>query len=492
MLFNSWEFLILLVITFLCYYAIPKGAAQKALQIWVFIVASAVFYAWEDWRLLGLLLFSCGGNAVAAIHILSKKMDGDEESAHKWVVRAVVLNILLLGIFKYAGLIVGSIPGIPEPWVAWVSSIPLPIGISFYTFHGISMVVDMGRGKVTAYDKLLKTEKRSKVYAQAIRDMGLYLLMFPQLIAGPILKAHFFWPQLRAKRFAAIDWQRAFRYLVTGFFFKMVVADNLCQVTDYLKSAEFLAAQDGSILLILLFAYSIQIFADFGGYSMIALGLAALFGYRFPINFNFPYISTSLTQFWRRWNMTLSAWLRDYLYIPLGGSRRGNSRTYLNLFLVMFIGGLWHGAAWKFAIWGSLHGLVLALERFVGHTSWGKNLRIPQWISIPYCFLVVGALWTTFLLPNMETLKLFYHQVIHNTHFNLHALAANTNVFMTVFFSSFIVIYHIWGWWRENKQKGQMAKRGSWSIGGALVYGFMIFMIITNSGPQAGFVYFQF
>lgn len=476
------------------FYSVPDKPWRKCVQTTIFILASAVFYAWEDWRLLILLILSCGGNAVAAVHILSLKMQGNEEKAKKWVVRAVVLNLVLLGVFKYAGFLISSIPGdfIPESWVAWVCSIPLPIGISFYTFHGISMVVDMSRNKVHTYNESLRTESRSTVYTQAVRDMGLYLLMFPQLIAGPIIKAHYFWPQLKEKIFSSIDWSRAFRYLITGYFFKMVVADNLSAVTSLLKSQVFIQASNGITLIFMLIGYSVQIFADFAGYSMIAIGLAALFGYRFPINFNFPYISTSLTQFWQRWNMTLSAWLKDYLYIPLGGNRKGATRTYINLFLVMFLGGLWHGADWKFALWGALHGLVLALERFVLHTSWGKKLRIPQWVSIPYCFIIVSALWTTFLMPDIDTVFLFFKQVFGNFSAPLTSVIFSERIFLVLFFSFFVLVYHVWGWWRENMQRGQYLKRGKLSYIGACVYGFMIFMIITSSGNQAGFVYFQF
>lgn len=458
----------------------------------VFIIASAIFYAWEDWSLLILLLISCGGNAIATIHILRKKIEGDTRSVSRWVKLTVVANLLLLGIFKYAGLILGVIPGVPESWTQWACSIPLPIGISFYTFHGISMVVDMSRGKVHAYDDSFKSGKQARLYASTMRDMGLYLLMFPQLIAGPIIKAHYFWPQLKEKLWSAIDWSRACRYLITGYFFKMVVADNLAPITELLTSSQFVERANGLTLIIFLLGYSVQIFADFCGYSMIAIGLAALFGYRFPINFNFPYISTSLTQFWQRWNMTLSAWLRDYLYIPLGGNRKGNVRTYINLFLVMFLGGLWHGADWKFALWGSLHGVVLALERLVGQTSWGKKLRIPQWISIPYCLFVVCTLWITFLMPDMEMVKLFFNQICTNFWVSPMSIVLNPHVYSIALFSTFIVIYHIWGWLRENKQSQQLVYRGTLSYAGAFVYGFMLFMILTNSGPQCGFVYFQF
>jgi alginate O-acetyltransferase complex protein AlgI len=354
------------------------------------------------------------------------------------------------------------------------------------------MVVDMSRGKVHAYDQMIRSASKPKLYAVTMRDMGLYLLMFPQLIAGPIIKAHYFWPQLKAKLWAEIDWQRAVRYLITGYFFKMVVADNLAPVTEVLKSSEFIAQSNGIILTILLFGYSVQIFADFGGYSMIAIGLAALFGYRFPINFNFPYISTSLTQFWQRWNMTLSAWLKDYLYIPLGGNRKGATRTYINLFLVMFLGGLWHGADWKFALWGSMHGFMLAIERFICHTRWGSKLKIPQWISIPYCLVIVCGLWTTFLMPDIETVALFFHQCVSHFGCSISELMSSSAVYSVAIFSSFIIFYHMWGWWRENRQAANPINRGTLTFRGACVYGFMLFMILTNSGPQCGFVYFQF
>ncbi len=499
MLFNSWEFLILLLITFVTFYSVPNTGWRRCNQMIVLLIASTIFYGWEDYRLLFLLTLSCGGNAFAAINILRYRVEGKEKQARRWVCSAVVLNLLLLGIFKYAGLLVGlwqsAMPlQMPNSWVEWVTTIPLPIGISFYTFHGISMVVDMGRGKVHAYNQALKSDSAPRLYTKAFRDMGLYLIFFPQLIAGPIIKAHYFWPQMKSKFRDNIDWNRAFRYLVTGYFFKMVVADNLSPITQSLTNHDFIAANNGVTLLVLLFGYSIQIFADFGGYSMIAIGLAALFGYRFPINFNFPYISSSLTHFWQRWNMTLSSWLRDYLYIPLGGNRKGEARTYLNLFLVMFLGGLWHGADWKFALWGTLHGLVLALERYVQHTAWGKRLRIPQWISVPYCFTVVTALWATFLMPDIGTVSHFFRQVVTNFWNGAAGISGDVIGWMygVALFSSFIVAYHLYGWFKENRRPRYAPSCGRLSIPGAWVYGFMIFMILTNSGPQSGFVYFQF
>lgn len=491
MLFNSWEFVVLLVVTFGLFYAVPNIPARKCVQSIILLVASTVFYGWEDWRLLGLLAVSCGGNTFATVKILQHRLNDHERGVKMWVRLAVVLNLLLLGIFKYAGLVAGLFPFCSPEFVESVRSIPLPIGISFYTFHGISMVVDMSRGKVHAYDSLIRTASPKTVYSNTFRDMGLYLLFFPQLIAGPIIKAHYFWPQIKAKFFARIDWQRAFRYCVAGYFFKMVVADNLAPVTNVLQSSEYIASQNGVTLLLMLFGYSMQIFADFGGYSMIAIGLAALFGYRFPINFNFPYISTSLTHFWQRWNMTLSAWLRDYLYIPLGGNRKGPCRTYLNLFLVMFLGGLWHGADWKFALWGTMHGLFLAAERFLGNRPALASLRIPSLVKIVYCFTVVACLWTTFLMPDINTVFLFFKQVWTNFACSPADLLGNMSVYSVCLFGSLVVLYHVYGWIKEYRMTAWNGDMHYPRLFGVL-YGAMIFLIVTNSGPQCGFVYFQF
>ena len=186
---------------------------------------------------------------------------------------------------------------------------------------------------------------------------------FPQLVAGPIAKGKFLFPQIGPKRFAAIDWQTALDYLICGYFLKSVLADNLQQFTAPMGTPAVWSVDSVDHLSIMMLAYSAQIYADFAGYSLIAIGLGKLLGYELPQNFNNPYLSASFAEFWRRWHMSLSSWLRDYLYIPLGGNRRGALRTYFNLFIVMALGGLWHGAAWKFAVWGIWHGTALMVER---------------------------------------------------------------------------------------------------------------------------------
>ncbi len=315
MLFVSFEFIIFLLIVFSLYYIpIPGKYGRKAYQVTLLLLASAIFYGWDNMSLLILLFISCIGNTICCITILKNKINGHDSKIKTWVAYAVVLNLLLLGVFKYSGFIAGIIPGLPESWMQWLKSIPLPIGISFYTFHGISMIIDVAKGHVqTSEATELKPEEGKLGFVKATRDVGFYMLFFPQLIAGPIVRARQFWPQIEAKKFNDIHWGTALRFLIVGYFLKMVVADNMSEFTPYLKDISLVSTMGAKNLLLLMFGYSFQIFADFGGYSLIAVGLAVLFGYRLPNNFNFPYISTSITEFWQRWNMTLSQWLRDYL-----------------------------------------------------------------------------------------------------------------------------------------------------------------------------------
>jgi alginate O-acetyltransferase complex protein AlgI len=299
------------------------------------------------------------------------------------------------------------------------------------------------------------------------------------------------------------------RTLITGYFLKMFVADNLSEQTVSLTlGGNTLANSSPLNLAPLLYCYSLQIFADFAGYSLIAIGLAAMFGYKFPTNFNFPYLSTSITEFWRRWHMSLSGWLRDYLYIPLGGNRKGPARTYVNLFLVMFLGGLWHGAEWKFALWGSLHGLFLALERFAsrrqnpesriqnssdlqpltsssspsGLWSLASGLSIFRWLIT---FHLVTALWLTFLMPDMASIVAFFKGL-----FSGKTGLSGPPIFSLLFYGSAVILYHAWGWLQEHRQ--QLASKLARSPLEPILHGLMLFLIITNPGAPRGFIYFQF
>ena len=511
MLFNSWEFVVLLVVTFALYYApVSRGHHGKAWQVTVALAASVVFYGWKDPRLIGLLAISCVGNSIATARIILHKAAADEARVKQWTRRAVIMNLALLASFKYLHFLAGMLPFLPASWLVAAKGIPLPIGISFYTFHGISMIVDVARGEVIREgDSLVGGGGR---FGKGVRDIGFYLLFFPQLVAGPIVKAKEFWPQIGAKRFANIPWKQVIRALITGYFLKIFVADNLAEQTAFLTlGSAVLAANAPLNLLSLLYAYCLQIFADFGGYSLIAIGLAAMFGYRFPINFNFPYLSTSITEFWRRWHMSLSGWLRDYLYVPLGGNRKGAGRTYVNLFLVMFLGGLWHGAEWKFALWGTLHGLALAAERLCKSECWVLNVecwmkrapRGPMDHSLSFkiqdsrfkilqtmlawfvTFHLVTLLWLTFLMPDMASISAFFKGV-----FSGRSGFSGPPVFALVFYGSAVALYHGWGWLKEHRD--HLANKLARSPLEPVLHGVMLFLILTNPGAPRGFIYFQF
>jgi alginate O-acetyltransferase complex protein AlgI len=506
MLFNSWEFLVLLAATFALYYAPwSRGRHGKAWQITLVLVASVIFYGWEDPRLIGLLAISCVGNSVATGRIILHKIAGNENKVRQWTRGAVAMNLALLCLFKYLYFIAGLLPFLPASWVEAAKSIPLPIGISFYTFHGISMIVDVARGEVIREGDMLMSNGRR--FAKGVRDIGFYLIFFPQLIAGPIVKAKDFWPQIVAKRLEGIPWRQVLRALLTGYFLKIFVADNLAEQTaGLIREPEILAASLPLNLIPLLYGYSLQIFADFAGYSLIAIGLASMFGYRFPINFNFPYLSTSITEFWRRWHMSLSNWLREYLYIPLGGNRKGTGRTYVNLFLVMFLGGLWHGAEWKFAVWGSLHGLLLAAERLVGNTTPiidGDPINVPSGVPSKvrapfpafrllrsacawfFTFHAVTLLWLTFLMPDMASIGAFFKGAVSGR-----PGFSGPPVFSLGFYGSAVVLYHIWGWLKE--QHEILANKLTRSLLEPALHAVMLFLIITNPGAPRGFIYFQF
>ncbi len=519
MFFNSWEFLILLLVTFTLYYVPVKKSFAKVWQIWILLIASAIFYAWENPQLLILLFASCAVNTVAVERILywksAKNAPNAIASSKQWLIWTIALNLGCLVFFKYAAFFSELFPNflISSGIKNWLSSIPLPVGISFYTFQGLSMVVDVWRNDIT--DETRESFSR-KGFARfsSLRDTTFYIAFFPQLVAGPIVKAHEFVDQIASKFFQNIDWLTVRRGLITGYFLKVFVADNLSEQTSALTlGPEVLAANGPLNLLPLLYGYSLQIFADFAGYSLIAIGLGALFGYKLPPNFNFPYLSRSITEFWRRWHLSLSSWLRDYLYIPLGGNRKGNQRTYINLMLVMFLGGLWHGAAWKFALWGTLHGLFLSLERYCGAGSTkqkGSEVNLTNksllgsvtkqkspWrmhflftlfknlLSWLFTFHLITLLWLTFLMPDMQSILAFFKGVLKSS-----STFSGPPIFSLVFYGTAVIAYHLWGWLREHRVN--FTKRILRSPLEAISHGIMLYLVISNPGAPRGFIYFQF
>jgi alginate O-acetyltransferase complex protein AlgI len=466
--FNSLPFVVLAIATFLAYYApIRAGGWQVA----VLVVASLVFYGWAQPYLLLLLLFSAAVTSLASFAI-ARAEDGVRRRLI--AIAGTAAMLLVLAFFKYDRLIAETVFGNldPAPGLAGrLLMLPLPIGISFYTFHGISLVVDTFTGQAN-----LQRAVPARVHAA--RTL-LYLTFFPQLIAGPIMKARDFLPQIGRKEFGAIDWTAATRALIVGYFLKMVVADNLAGLTGLTTGSVNTLAAGSITLLTLVFAYSCQIFADFAGYSLIAIGLARLFGYALMTNFNFPYLAQSFSEFWHRWHISLSTWLRDYLYIPLGGSRCGWLRRSLNIMIVMFLGGLWHGAAWNYAIWGSLHGLALAIERPFLRARFYTNAAAPlRVLRTAMVVLFVSFAWLLFRLPDFSQVIAFMTALFANRHvFN-----GGETVIALIVYSLPVAIYHLVQLVRQ--PAGQPAR--SW------VYATLAAAICLNSGVPGAFIYFQF
>ena len=475
MLFTEPVFFGFFVIVFGLYY-LPL---LRRHQLPLLLAASCAFYAYGQPYLLLLLVISAVLSAATSYAVMTEKRPGRKRV---WAVTGVVLNLTILGFFKYGGLIGRSFLGLgPQGGtLGTLLSLPLPIGISFYTFHGISLIVDVSRAPGAAATPVAP----HPTAGQHLRSTLLYLTFFPQLVAGPIVKAHNFYPQIAPKRLAAIDWTGAVKALIIGYFLKRVVADNLQNATTLL-SYPALLTQSSLNLLALDFGYSMRIFADFAGYSLIAIGLAKLLGYELPQNFNFPYISESFSEFWTRWHMSLSSWLREYLYYPLGGNRRGAARTYLNLMTVMCLGGLWHGAAWSYALWGGCHGLALVAERTVRgtrfYTSRRPLLRIVRGALV---FGVVTLIWVFFRLPRISDATAFFAALRNNWQLPFQA----GPVLVIALYAAPVIAYHGWYLWRRAGLPPPLPI----SRFEPLAYGMLASAILLNAGPIDAFIYFQF
>ena len=354
------------------------------LRHWVLLLASYVFYGWWNWKCCFLML---GLTLVAYLSAGAYARDG--KKFH--VVLGVVFPLLILGIFKYFNFFIDSFCDALGISRAGSLNILLPVGISFYTFQSLSYTIDVYHGKI-------KAEK-------SFKNVALYIAFFPQLVAGPIVKAGEYIPQLYEDRNISLEnFQAGIQFFALGLFKKIVVADNISTFVDavYRSPAEFHALT----VLLAVAAYSVQIYCDFSGYSDMAVGCAKCLGYDLSRNFNLPYISRNVTEFWKRWHISLSTWLMEYLYIPLGGNRKGKARRYINLLLTMLIGGLWHGAAWTFVVWGGLHGLALCLHKlFMGRPGYGKmrDNALVSALSVLGTFCFVSLCWIFFRAGDFRT-----------------------------------------------------------------------------------------
>lgn len=369
-------------------YAILKGNARL---IWL-LVSSYVFYGYFSWAYAFLLLMSTVVDYFLALYM--EKCQPDKR--RRLVVLSIVFNLGLLFSFKYLAFVWNTLLfplfGSLNFEVGLMTESLPPVGISFFTFQTMSYAIDVYRGNLKASKSFL--------------NFAVYVSMFPQLVAGPIVRAKDLLPQIRD--FAGIRWNKledGVQLFLRGLFKKACLADSLALliVDPGFSNIESMTPE---WRILVMFAYSFQIYFDFSGYSDMAIGMGKIMGFEFPINFNHPYRSASFSEFWTRWHISLSSWLRDYLYIPLGGNRCTLVRHSLNLCLTMLLGGLWHGASWMFLLWGGLHGLMLILQR--GVVCIPLLLKCPRVLKIAIVFLVTTLLWVPFRSPDMYTVTLIW------------------------------------------------------------------------------------
>lgn len=427
MVFSSILFLcIFLPIMIIGYYILPK----KLKNIFL-LLGSLFFYAWGEPKYVLLILLSIAGNYCFGIlisRLAGKPEEKKQQSAKKAVlVTAILYNLGILVYFKYFGLLVTTVDDLFHADLA-IPEIILPIGISFYTFKSISYLVDVYRIEGTTDES---GNVRTLVEKNPI-DLALYVSMFPEIMSGPISRYQDIKGSLKEHVLSMSAFTAGVERFIIGLAKKAIIANSIGEVADKIFASEFSymgtpVAWLGAIL------YTLQIYYDFAGYSDMAIGLGKIFGYDLMENFNYPYISKSVTEFWRRWHISLSSWFRDYLYIPLGGNRKGN--VYFNLFVVFLATGIWHGAAWGFLVWGLWHGIFMLIERAFK----GKELkfRLPGFVKWLYTMLVVTFGWVLFKLEDlMEALSyigVMFHTKTHPyTAFSLRYYLDNKIIFILI------------------------------------------------------------
>ncbi|XSG83364.1 MAG: MBOAT family O-acyltransferase [Methyloligella sp. ZOD6] len=460
------------------------------------VAASYFFYGYWDWRFASLLAASSLINYAAGRLVAIAGSDRDKRIL---VGIAVAVNLSILAFFKYYGFFLEQLAELLERG-GMVRDLPfleiiLPIGISFFTFQGISYVVDVYRKEIPAEENPL--------------NVFLYISFFPQLVAGPIVRAADFLPQLKAP--PQLDREMVAKGIVLillGLFKKMVIANYLATllVDDVFFAPD---AYSGPDLLLAVYGYAVQIYCDFSGYSDIAIGVAALLGYHFKPNFLQPYRSASLREFWRRWHISLSSWLRDYLYKPLGGSRQGTLKTYRNIMITMLLGGLWHGAAWTFLIWGAIHGVALAVERMVlavvpapaassmvAGDSFGGTLKVESGgapaslafrraLGVLITFNVVCFAWIFFRSESLDYALLYCQGLA-----DWSGPVVLATPFLVALVAASLAVHFV----PEDLLPGtvaRLAERCAFTLGAVLGFGILLIWAIAPEGV-APFIYFQF
>ncbi|NCD40858.1 MAG: MBOAT family protein [Bacteroidia bacterium] len=469
MLFNSLVFVWFLIVMLFLHYVLPRKWSRFAL-----LAGSYVFYGWWDWRFLSLIIISTCIDFFVAHSIEAASTKKKEQLL---LTCSVITNLGLLGFFKYFNFFVTSLGTLLNTVGIEVDmgtlNLVLPVGISFYTFQTMSYTIDVYRGSQ-------KAEKNLITFAA-------FVTFFPQLVAGPIERAGHLLPQLKERQHVKREQiPTALWYILWGFFLKVFMADNLATIVESMYAhLESLTIVD---VFVCHYAFAFQIFGDFAGYSYIAVGVAALFGIHLMHNFRFPYFVTNPSDFWKNWHISLSRWLRDYLYIPLGGNRGGGATVHRNLLITMLLGGLWHGAAWNFVLWGGYQGAVLILFRIWNLSRKRKTaIHVPWILKVILMFNVTCAGWLLFRSPDLESIVTMLGQMMNWS--NILNWKSYYWLGMTLFFVSVPLALHSLQFIR----KSDHAVPFSSALGKVYCCTIMVFLLITlGSWGTKSFIYFQF
>jgi alginate O-acetyltransferase complex protein AlgI len=463
-IFSSIDFFIFFAVVLIFLAVVKSNPVKKGFLL----AASYFFYGYWDWRFVFLMFAMSLANYFFGVRI--EKTDVAQRRKF-WLVTSVVTNLAVLGLFKYFNFFIDSanavLAGLDVRFPHL--NILLPIGISFIIFEVMSYTIDIYR--------------RENTSTNGFFDLALLVAFFPHLIAGPILKPKDFLPQLAKPILIRVpNLILGAQIFLVGLVKKIMVADRLALFIEPVFANP--AAYDSVTVWLAVFAYALQIYCDFSGYSDMAIGSAKMMGFDIPMNFNFPYISRNITEFWRRWHISLSSWLRDYLYISLGGNRKGQVRTYINLMLVMLLGGLWHGASWNFVVWGGLHGVALAIHRAFSGSVKLKSLPVIAGLSWFVTFVFVCTAWVFFRSPDFSTSWTVIQKMYAFTN------TAGVQWIATALFIA-LPIFFLADWAANNLRKGKQFNftgfRGLFVV--MFVALGVFFLAPENPAP---FIYFQF
>ena len=482
MLFNSLDFAIFLPIVFILYWFI--AGKKLSSQNLLLLVASYFFYACWDWRFLFLLAFSTFLDYYTGIKISEAP---NKRKKRSWLCCSIIINLGFLGFFKYynffAASFISSVEHLGIHLNPWTLSIILPLGISFYTFHGLSYVLDIFNNKI-------KPERN-------IIDYAVFVSFFPLLIAGPIERATHLLPQVKQKR--VFDQAKAvdgLRQILWGLFKKIVIADNCAAYANMIFSNH--TAYPGSTLLLGALFFTFQIYCDFSGYSDIAIGTARLFGINLLRNFAFPYFSRDIAEFWRRWHISLSSWFRDYLYIPLGGSRGGTWMKIRNTFIIFIVSGFWHGANWTFIVWGTLNALyfmpLLLMKKnriHLGVAAQGRTFpTLKECFQIALTFSLTVLAWIFFRAKSVADGFDYLRRIFSRSLLTIPQFDGKRNALIIMIVTMLFMIIE---WQGRNQQYGIAGLGATWKrpVRWAMYY-LILLTIFFFAGTQQKFIYFQF